>query len=947
MSAMVSAKKARSRSARFSEILLASAAAVSLFGVPAFAQTADQPGAAPTGGGLEEIVVTARKRSEDIQTVPVSITAISADTIQELSVRNFQDLRGFVPNLNITPMTGGIGGQVPGAVNLTIRGIGQGSNQVNVDPGVGLYVNDLYVARADGNEYGFFDLDNFQTLRGPQGTLFGKNTLGGAVLINTKLPTMNEYGGYLDVRVGNYNTIDTEGALNVPITDKVAIRLSFRTDNADGYITHLLNSGTSDALNDQTVRFQVRAKPTDNFTVDFLAEYSNSSTDGTASIETLCYNNAGYTGDYNLVHTTPYCTNYGPPNLGYYKVLGGATLSTPTDTAPGGVNAGNGYSAGQGPFAKLKIGTLNLRMVYDFDDNLSLKSVTGFRRTSDNYYSPTVDAPSDIYAELDYDTTTQISQEFDLNGRYLDGDLTFVAGLYYIQQNTGFDQDTGPDWDDPVGYYYIASNDFTSKAAFAQGTYKFFDNLDLTVGGRYNIDTKNAQSSVFDQTVGGNGASTPAYCAGAKFGFAAAFTTGGARCGGFYTGAATHNWYDFTPRAQLDYHITPDAFAYVSYSAGYQTGGFNQQLGTNLGGGLISYNPEKVHAYEGGLKTEWFDHTLRVNADGFYQFFLDYQATIAVTYNTVSTRAVQNAASAHEDGAEADVEYLPIPDLVIRANGAYLQQAYDQIGKGVNLTLTTPVTTAPQFQGSIEANYTYHLPSEATLVSDLSYHWQGSTPSCTPLGSCEVPNYGIWNFRVDYISADGAWKFGLWSTNITNQLYFLSYNATPSTSSGGTGVVTVQPGVPREFGAEVKYSFNGAAAEPPVSTPYTPPPVQAPMAAPSVAHSYMVFFDFNKSDLTSQAVAIVDQAAKNASPAKATQLVVTGHTDTVGSAEYNMRLSRRRAESVAAELEKQGIPSSEIEIVAKGKTDLLVPTADGVREPQNRRVQIVYGGAMS
>ncbi len=140
-----------------------------------------------------------------------------------------------------------------------------------------------------------------------------------------------------------------------------------------------------------------------------------------------------------------------------------------------------------------------------------------------------------------------------------------------------------------------------------------------------------------------------------------------------------------------------------------------------------------------------------------------------------------------------------------------------------------------------------------------------------------------------------------------------------------------------KFGAE-----QSAPAEP---AAYTPPPVVAPTPAnPSVAHSYMVFFDFNKSDLTSQAVAIVDQAAKNAGPAKATELVVTGHTDTVGSDAYNMRLSRRRAESVAAELEKQGIASSEIEIVAKGKRDLLVPTGDGVREPQNRRVTIVYGG---
>jgi outer membrane protein OmpA-like peptidoglycan-associated protein len=149
------------------------------------------------------------------------------------------------------------------------------------------------------------------------------------------------------------------------------------------------------------------------------------------------------------------------------------------------------------------------------------------------------------------------------------------------------------------------------------------------------------------------------------------------------------------------------------------------------------------------------------------------------------------------------------------------------------------------------------------------------------------------------------------------------------------------------FGFSVKYRFTAAEAGAAPAEAYTPPPVVAPSPAPSTAHSYMVFFDFNKSDLSAQAVAIVDRAAANAAPAKATELVVTGHTDTVGSDAYNMRLSRRRAESVAAELEKQGIASSEIAIVAKGKADLLVPTKDGVREPQNRRVTIVYGGGMS
>jgi len=163
--------------------------------------------------------------------------------------------------------------------------------------------------------------------------------------------------------------------------------------------------------------------------------------------------------------------------------------------------------------------------------------------------------------------------------------------------------------------------------------------------------------------------------------------------------------------------------------------------------------------------------------------------------------------------------------------------------------------------------------------------------------------------------------------------------AGPPIDSGYRGVATT---LPREVGVTLRYRFGGGSSVPEAPpAAYVPPPVQAVAPAPK---SYLVFFDFNKSDLTPQARDIVDTAARNASATKVTQLTVTGHTDTVGSDAYNMRLSRRRAESVAAQLEKDGLPSSEIEIVAKGKRDLLVPTADGVKEPQNRRVQIVYSG---
>jgi iron complex outermembrane receptor protein len=516
------------------------------------------------------------------------------------------------------------------------------------------------------------------------------------------------------------------------------------------------------------------------------------------------------------------------------------------------------------------------------------------------------------------------------------------VGGYYETQDTGFAQITGPDWIDPIGYDDISHNHILSEAIFGQATYKVTDQLDLTVGARYNYDQKVANSNVYLQTIYSNLTSKGGPNCGTPNFYYAAFVAGSV-CGGNYIGAATHNWYDFDPRVQVDYHLTPDVMAYFNFTGGYNAGGFNQQLGANLGGGLVPYGRERIYSYEGGLKTEWFEHRLRVNADGFYQTYDNLQASITVTYNGVSTRAVQNAASAHEDGAELEVEVLPTPDLVVRANGAYLDQHYDKIAPTLtSITLTTPLNSAPRFEGSVALDYTFHLQSDATLTADANYRWVGPKPSCTPLGTCSVPAYGLLGARLTYTSSDGVWSVAGWATNLLDKLYYTSYTAGPNTNMGETAF---QPGVPREFGAEIHYNFGGPTSTQEPASTYTPPPVKAPMAA--VAHSYMVFFDFNKSDLSAQAVAIVDQAAKNAGPAKATELVVTGHTDTVGSDAYNMRLSLRRAESVAAELEKQGIKSSEIDIIAKGKKDLLVPTADGVREPQNRRVTILYAGATS
>ncbi len=330
---------------------------------------------------------------------------------------------------------------------------------------------------------------------------------------------------------------------------------------------------------------------------------------------------------------------------------------------------------------------------------MSIKSISGYRRSYTNYYNPTLNAPNDIYAELDDTDTTEVSQEFDLNGKAWGGRLTYVAGLYFELQNTFNVQDTGPDWDDPTGYTYAANTLNKSYAAFANVSYKILDPLELTVGARYSYDTKSARSLLnFQSDYSSAGCKT----------FALAFQTGQA-CNGLYSGAASDSWDSFDPSAKLSYQVLPNAFAYISFTKGYNAGGINQQLGSNLGGGLVTYNPERLNAYEGGVKTDWFDKRLRVNSSIFYQKYQDIQTTLLVTFNGIATRQVQTGATAHEEGLELEVEALPIPDLSLHANAAYLRQHYDSIAKGVSaFTLQTPVTSAPKFEYSVDGQL--HLP---------------------------------------------------------------------------------------------------------------------------------------------------------------------------------------------------------------------------------------------
>ncbi len=916
---------------------------------PVMAQT-DQPSAA-AGSGLEEIVVTARRREERLQTVPMAITAFTAADLEKKSIQNLVDLQHAVPSFTYSPtQRSGIGS------DPTIRGL----------PGVVTYFAEVPLIQ--GNQIGDYQsFDNtVQVLKGPQGTLFGQNTTGGAVLLDPTKPT-NNFEGYVGGMLGSDNWRQFEGVLNIPIVeDKLLVRVGGKHDERDGFTSVYegkFKGLDMDNRDSWYGRVSVTFRPTDDLENYIVADETYVHTNGTALIlDQLNYdpNFAGSTVHYTLnnppyaAHSPTYYLNL-QKRLGVRQIVGFYPPGTGTYNFPGPIEKAQNYDI---------IDILK----YDLTDDISIKNIAGYVNSreltrsdftdtpivSQGFYSPRGWNNASVGAGGGVGIVTQYSDEVQVKGKTLNDTLQYTVGGFLLYRSSG-----PQDGLITTGTNQLASQILVStggggtsrtQALYSQFDYDIgslwdaLDGLKFTGGFRYNWDWQSQFQHIRIVNIKALGPSYPAtpICASG---------TAASNCDVFGSGHFHSPGWNLS----LDYQIDPQTMVYVESSKGYRPGGFTPGA---LDPGDQVYQPETLVNVEVGVKADWslFGMKTRTNLDAYHGFYSNIQEGVTATVE-VCTRpgdptsctpsnfgVTENAAEATAEGVEFEGLIIPVDGLELHGSGSFNHNVFD------SFTSTTFGQLAGRsFTGfpklKLDLGFTYHLPideswGDLSLTTDWAYQTHYLTSTDNAPGA--APTHHLINLSVDWTDMLGQPIDGdFFMTNVTNATFVLGNFALWNNQ----GFVSKVYNEPREWGFRVKYRFGGESAPETAPAAYVPPPVQAPAPAP---RSYLVFFDFNKSDLTPQAVAIVDTAAKNAGPAKVTQLTVTGHTDTVGSDAYNMRLSRRRAESVAAQLEKDGVASSEIEIVAKGKRDLLVPTGDGVREPQNRRVQIVYsGGATS
>jgi len=758
------------RSAQRARLAIGTALGATFLAIPqlASAQSAPLPSeaAAPSAATeaadpkLNEIVVTAQRSRSTVQKVPLAVSAFDERAIASKQINDVVTLIKNVPNFsganNIT---------LPTAVSLFLRGIGSTDSSVSADPPVGLYIDDVIVARQQLNNAGVFDLQRVEVLRGPQGTLYGRNTAAGAIKLISN-PPVNRTEGWLEGAIGNYGALTGRGVLNLPLVDgKLMARANFLVSGRDGFTQNLTTGHDVNNLESSSFRGALRFVASDAVEVNVKADMSRVFSNGIVGVDV-----AGV---------------YVPATGDLFKV-----------------------HSGHEPFNVGKTHGLNGYLDWQLGGGLTFKSISGYRYTYQNYALDLSDQPVPAYINASTSRTRQYTQEFQLLGE-LGPRLNFVGGLYYMREKA--DQIFGPqtfrNYSKVGGVFpapgtpnvprdtpFVYSEEFllktTSYAAYLQAAYALTDQLKLEVGARYTTDTKDYTVSAVQGPVG-----APTFLFDTASVIAA-------------TGQQPHKKFSqFTPHFGLNYQITPVTLAYLSYTRGFQAGNFFGRVRSPAG--LIAYNATIVTSYEAGLKTMFLDGRGRFNAAAFYS----KQKDLPTSYASLSRPGTFAVASLNPIvwGVEIESALRLAPGLTVNAALGWLDYKYDQfdaIPIEVRRSLGRNLRFSPHYTAKMGLEYATKLSNDWGVR--LSNNYAYSSKQFTNTGNTAA---GISKARVLVDAAIGVespgdrYSMTLSCANCTNKVYVANSVDFGGARGGGLPVSVVYPGDPRTWQLAFRAKF--------------------------------------------------------------------------------------------------------------------------------------------
>lgn len=739
------------------------------------------------GGMLEEVVVTAQKRTESLTDVPISIAVMSSEAIMKTGVRQMREVAEFIPNMSIS-------GGNDSTTAVRIRGVGANTRNIGFDTRAGVYVDGVYMGQSPAQNVDILDLERIEVARGPQGTLFGKNTVAGAINLITNKPSQ-EQELLVTGEVGNYDSHRVSAIANLPLGDNAAARFSIVDHNREGFIRNV-TTGTRHNERDGTSMRGQFAFAGDNYDVNIAGDYLES-------------RRVSFFG----------------------AAISDWSSSVPNTVSPGRFDIDNNVDNNE----EREIWGLSATVNVDLGSDYSLTSITAYRDTSIERQQDPDHSFNDMLF-LNYpDAYEQITQEWQLFSPD-SGRLKYVAGLFIYDEKAvssrqvTIGRDIGIVFQGlapplaPFGAAFagagvgtFADVDTRSYAAYINGTYDLSERLTLGFGLRYTDEKREVDFDLIGDIV--DLSPVPLQVPGAAiFGVAVGPVVNGQTVASFQD---KNSYDDFSPMISLSYALAEDMNLYVKYSEAFKSGGFNVDFVSEsaLDDG-IDFDQETVKAWEIGLKGTALENRLRYNLVAFLMDFEDYQLNQFVQLaNNTSAITIRNAAEVSSRGLEAEITYYPTNNLMLQAAIGYNDAEFDSFpggasvrnpaGLGADLA-GNKLPDAPEWTSALAVQHNLPLSAlNAELVtrvdwtySDSFYSSEDNVSFARPGSSLvwgEVDSYSLLNGRIG-LEAE-SWSVYLWGRNILDKDHDQTW------TSDFLGTVANFPGDPRTYGVEVSYKF--------------------------------------------------------------------------------------------------------------------------------------------
>ncbi len=813
---------------RFRTCLLISACVLPAFGIPTCANAAAQeqasaqvgaspaasPGtaaapssapatpasAAPTGNGrgLEEILVTARRQTENLQKVPTAVTSFSALALRQSNITLVTDIGRHTPSMSFAQSTYG-----PLGAFVAIRGQRPTDLTITQSPAVGFYVDDVYQpSTLSINSLGLDDAASVEVLKGPQGTLYGRNTTGGALKITTPLPDYDEITGSARLGVGNENDRRAYAAVSVPIVDdKIAFRISGNYERNHGYGRDVYSDTSLGALNERSIRGTLRLKLSDNFEAILRGDALYARGTGTPN-----YLNAAVPGG-ALVQSAAFFFGLPFTQAGLNQAY---TMLIDRYANPQGFDRSFNGPA----FQVVKEQTQSLTLTWNVVSDLTIKSISAHQHLVTHINGDTDNTPiSGVDGNFENQNYNDYTEELQAIGKLLDNKLSYTLGYFYYRLDGN--EPAFANLLFPLTGQVIVNKAHlvdTSNSGYAQVKYNLFPGVRLNAGVRFTHETNPITLNNYIQTPATQICNIPPI-----------YLQTAACVASFSTSAS--NW-SYT--GGIDADITQGVLAYAKTSRGFKAGGVNSR--SSASGILDSFRPEQVTDYEIGLKSEFWDHRARVNLAGYISKYKNIQRSVVVLgLGGGPTTQIQNAASATIKGIEAEITLRPTTRLTLSASGSYTDPKYDRYideATGQDLShnafpgiakwtgnlsasyrVTTPLgplTTSldATYQSKVDWTPDEHLPASAfNKPSSLLPNGQNPFPNGTRQYTIQNA-YALLNGRVN-LAVTSKLDVAVWVRNLTNKRYSVG----GEDQSGGLGFIYKIPGTPRTYGLEVAMHF--------------------------------------------------------------------------------------------------------------------------------------------